>query len=103
MPTLEATLNRLAVTFTARDIMTGNLDLVCGANERDAAKKLDANPDFDVIPIQRDGRLTGYFQRENRSTKRRKPATRSMAHAPVVSALRAQVGKRSAKDVRARN
>lgn len=70
MPTLEATLNRLAVTFTARDIMTGNPDLVCGANDRDAARKSDANRDFDVIPIQRDGRLTGYFQRENRSTKR---------------------------------
>ena len=70
MPTLEATLNRLAVTFTARDIMTGNLDLVCGANEKDAASKLEANPDFDVIPIQRDGRLTGYFLRESRTMKR---------------------------------
>jgi len=70
MPSLEATLNRLAVTFTARDIMTGNPDLVCGVNDRDAASKSAANPDFDVIPIQRDGRLTGYFQRDNRSTKR---------------------------------
>ena len=50
--------------------MTGSPDLVSGTNDRDAASKSDANPDFDVIPIQRDGRLTGYFQRENRSTKR---------------------------------
>jgi hypothetical protein len=70
MPTLEATLNRLAVTFTVRDIMTGSPDLLCGANDRDAASKSTANPDFDVIPIQRDGRLIGYFERETRSRKR---------------------------------
>jgi hypothetical protein len=70
MPTLESTLNRLAVTFTVHDIMTGNPDLVCGANNRDAASKSDVNPDFDVIPIQRDGKLTGYFMRGTRSTKR---------------------------------
>jgi hypothetical protein len=44
--------------------MTGSPDLVCGANDRDAASKSTANPDFDVIPIQRDGRLIGYFERE---------------------------------------
>jgi hypothetical protein len=70
MPTLEATLKSPRCDLHGADIMTGNPDLVCGANERDAASKSEANPDFDVIPIQRDGVLIGYFERETCNKKR---------------------------------
>lgn len=74
MPTLEATLNRLAVAFTVRDIMTANTELVCGDGNGNAAKQSDANPDFDVITIRRNGRLTGYLERKSRSKKRITPS-----------------------------
>jgi hypothetical protein len=37
MPTLEETLNRLAITFAVRDIMTRGANLVCGVDEVQAA------------------------------------------------------------------
>ena len=70
MPTLEETLKRLAVTFTASDIMVPREQLVCGTSERAVAKLSLENPDFSVIPIQRRSQLTGYFERDSGKTKR---------------------------------
>jgi hypothetical protein len=69
MPTLEATLNRLAIAFTVRDIMTANTNLVCAADDAEAVRVSDNNPDFDVIPIRQDGSLIGYFERRSGKAK----------------------------------
>ncbi len=73
MPTLEETLKRLATTFNVRDIMIPNADLVCANDEEEAAVVSHNNPDFNVIPIRQDGKLTGYFERKSRSTKKIAP------------------------------
>jgi hypothetical protein len=74
MPTLEATLNRLAIAFTVRDIMTANVDLVCAVGDAEAGRVSDDNPDFDVIPVRQDGNLIGYFERRSRNAKRITPS-----------------------------
>lgn len=68
MPTLDETLERLATTFTVRDIMIPSSRLVCADNEEQAAVVSDANPDFNVIPIRREGKITAYFERTSRTT-----------------------------------
>ena len=65
MPHIEETLNRLATAFTVKDIMTPRNALVCAANDLQAARVSDDNPDYDVIPIRKEGRLTGYFERRS--------------------------------------
>jgi hypothetical protein len=55
MPTIEETLERLAVTFVVRDIMIPSESLVCAANPPEAAKASDGHPDFNVIPIRQKG------------------------------------------------
>jgi hypothetical protein len=70
MPTIEDTLERLAVTFVVRDIMIPSSSLVCAANKREAAKTSDGHPDFNVIPIRQKGKLTRYFDRDTRRTKK---------------------------------
>ena len=74
MPHIEETLNRLAVAFTVKDIMTPRAGLVCAVNDMQVARVSDNNPDYDVIPIQQEGTLTGYFERKSRRTKRITPA-----------------------------
>ncbi len=74
MPTLVETLERLATTFTVRDIMTPTTDLVCAPDEVQAIIVSDVNPDFDVIPIKQNGKLTGYFERSFRGTKKIAPS-----------------------------
>jgi hypothetical protein len=68
MPTHDETLTRLATTFTAKDVMIPSSRLVCSDDEEHAAVLSDANPDFNVIPIRRAGKITGYFERNSRST-----------------------------------
>jgi|HubBroStandDraft_2_1064218.scaffolds.fasta_scaffold00416_2 hypothetical protein len=70
MPHIDETLNRLAKEFTVKDIMTPRADLVCAPNERQALEVSHNNPDFDVIPIQKGGALTAYFERMPGKTKR---------------------------------
>jgi len=69
MPRIEETLNRLAIAFTVRDIMTPNAALVSAANEIQAGRVSKDYPDYDVIPIRREGTLTGYFERKTGRTK----------------------------------
>jgi hypothetical protein len=73
MSTLESTLSRLAISFTARDIMTANARLVCAISNVQAPKVSNDNPDFDVIPIRQDGNLISYFERKSGKTNRIKP------------------------------
>jgi hypothetical protein len=69
MPKLEETLKRLAITFTVRDIMIPVSDLVCAPDESQAVAVSAQYPDFSVIPIPHQ-KLTSYFERDSRSTKR---------------------------------
>lgn len=69
MPELDETLKRLATAFTVRDIMIPSSRLVCADDEEQAAVASDANPDFNVIPIRREGKITAYFERTSRITR----------------------------------
>lgn len=69
MPGLDETLKRLATAFTVRDIMIPSSRLVCADDKEQAAVVSDANPDFNVIPIRRDGKITAYFERTSRTTR----------------------------------
>lgn len=70
MPNLEYTLERLALTFTARDIMVPKEKLVCTSDEASAQRLVEEKPDFDVIPIEQNGRISAYLER---GFKRSKP------------------------------
>lgn len=63
MSEFESTLERLAMTFTVRDIMVPKEKLKCAGDEVSAQKLLEETPDFDVIPIERHGNLTAYLDR----------------------------------------
>jgi hypothetical protein len=67
MSVLDETLNRLATAFTVRDVMVPGSALVCANDEDQASGVSDANPDFNVIPIRSDGKVTGYFERNSRT------------------------------------
>jgi hypothetical protein len=43
--------------------------LVCADDEEQAAVVSDANPDFNVIPIRRESKITAYFERTSRTTR----------------------------------
>ena len=66
MPTIEETLKRLAVTFSARDIMVPEAGLTWAGDETEAACVSKDNPDFSVIPLRQNAKLTGYFLRDSR-------------------------------------
>jgi len=68
MPTLDDTLKRLATTFTVKDIMVPSCRLVCADSEEQARVVSEAYPDFNVIPIRREGKITAYFERNARTT-----------------------------------
>jgi hypothetical protein len=65
MASVQDTLNRLATTFTVRDIMVHVAELTCAENESDAASVSSEHPEFNVIPIRADGTLTAYFDRDS--------------------------------------
>ena len=53
--------------------MIPNADLVCANDEVEAVEVSHKNPDFNVIPIRQDGKITGYFERDSGSTKKITP------------------------------
>lgn len=65
METLTQTLERLAMTFTAKDIMVPKEELVCAPDEDSARRLLERYPDFDRIPIVENGRIKAYFDRRS--------------------------------------
>jgi hypothetical protein len=69
MPKIEETLKRLAVSFTARDIMVPVAGLTCAGDGVEAASVSKENPDFSVIPLRRNAKITGYFLRDTQTSK----------------------------------
>jgi len=70
MMPFDDVLERLALTFSARDVMVQMQDLVCAANEETAQEYLETYPDFDVIPIlNRKKEIVAYFERESGTAK----------------------------------
>lgn len=70
MHEVEAVLDRLALLFTARDIMTPHAQLVCGGTEHEARVLLHQHPEFDVIPILDAGIPIAYVRRGTVSMRR---------------------------------
>lgn len=69
MPTIEETLKRLAITFTARDIMVPEAGLICAGDGIEAARVSKENPDFSVIPLRQNSQLTAYFLRDSHTLR----------------------------------
>jgi hypothetical protein len=65
MEDLEHTLQRLAATFTVKDIMVPEERLTCGSSESSALRKLKEYAEFDVIPIRRKGNIRKYVDRDS--------------------------------------
>jgi hypothetical protein len=61
------TLDRLALTFTVRDIMVSKENLICATDSLSAEKILTKHPKFDVVPIIKDNKITGYMERNIKS------------------------------------
>lgn len=62
---LEDTLQRIARTFTVKDIIIPRELLVYAYDVQSARKKLKENPDYDVIPIMQLGAIFAYFERDS--------------------------------------
>jgi len=69
MPTTEETLKRLAITFAVRDIMIPEAGLTCAGDGIEPARVSKHYPDFSVIPLRRDAKLTGYFLRDSQTLR----------------------------------
>ncbi len=65
----ENSIQRLAQTFTVKDIMIPKYALISATNEETALKKLEEYPDFDVIPIVRYKKIVAYLQRGTNEIK----------------------------------
>ncbi|MBW1982951.1 MAG: hypothetical protein JRJ12_17265, partial [Deltaproteobacteria bacterium] len=70
METLTQMLERLAMTFTVKDIMVPRGELICASDKSSALKRLDEHPEFDVIPVIRKGKISAYLQRQSRQQQR---------------------------------
>jgi hypothetical protein len=62
MTHIEATLERLALAFGARDIMIPAGRLTCAEDEVGAREELERNPDFNLIPLRNDEALHAYLR-----------------------------------------
>jgi hypothetical protein len=60
----SGTLERLAATFTVRDVMVPKGRLVCGHDDDECRRLLDEHDDFNLIPLVTSDRLTAYVERE---------------------------------------
>ncbi len=70
MTNLFDTLQRLITSFVASDIMVPKDQIVSGENEEKALQLLNQNPQYDVIPVRKEGRLEGFLERGSIKTKR---------------------------------
>lgn len=69
MDDFSATLNRLSLTFTVKDIMTGMDQLVTAPDVEAARILLQREDSYDVIPIKKDGELKAYLERGKQKEK----------------------------------
>lgn len=61
----EKSLERLALTFNARDMMVAKKDLVCATDKETAQKNLIEHPDFDIMPIVNNSdEIVAYCERD---------------------------------------
>lgn len=63
MTDFQRTLEQLAQTFTAREIMVPKEGLVRGSDESQARRLLVKYSDFDMIPIPESGEIVSYLER----------------------------------------
>jgi hypothetical protein len=61
---IDSTLERLALTFTVRDIMVPRSSLVCGKSSEECFRLLHEHHDYNLIPLVTDSRVTGYVDRQ---------------------------------------
>lgn len=69
MPAYYHTLERLSMEFTIKDIMVPRERLVSAPDKTTATKRLEENPDFDVIPIEHNGIIHSYIERDSMQPK----------------------------------
>lgn len=69
MPRLEQTLQRLGLSFTVRDIMVPKERLVSASAEADAPRISEQNRDYNIIPIQDNGALVAFYERDAKSSR----------------------------------
>lgn len=81
------TLERLALAFTAQDIMVSKRGLLCAKDEVSARKLLEDNPDFDVIPIEQNGILSSYVERGSGQPKPICPPSVVSGNAPILDVV----------------
>ena len=62
-------LQRLALGFTVRDIMVPREGLTCAPDAGSAPQISAQHPDYNVIPIERNGRLTDFYDRDAHCTR----------------------------------
>src|SRR5438132_8529315 len=67
MVSYQRTLDGLARTFAVRDIMVLREHLVRGEDANDALRVLSECPDYDMIPVPREGEIMGFLERESKS------------------------------------
>src|SRR6059058_2794320 len=78
MADVEATLERLALTFGVRDVMIPEDRLICADDEADARRQLEHYPDYNLIPFRCDGALHAYLERGS-------PGPKSITVADLIS------------------
>lgn len=67
--TIEQTLRRLASQFTVRDIMVPVDKLVIAKTPENAYHLIEKHDDYNLIPIETEGKITGYIERNNLDLK----------------------------------
>lgn len=70
MTNLLDTLQRLIKSFVASDIMVVKDQIVSGENEEEALQLLNQKPQYDVIPLRKEGRLVEFLERGSIKSKR---------------------------------
>ena len=66
---MEQTLQRLANQFTVRDIMVPVEKLVKAKTPVEAHRLLDEYDDFNLVPVEASGKITGYIERNSPDLK----------------------------------
>lgn len=70
MTNLFYTLQRLTTSFVASDIMIRKDQIISAENEDKALQLLNQNPQYDVIPLHREGHLVAFLERGSVKSKR---------------------------------
>ena len=70
MTNLFDTLQRLITIFVASDIMVPKDQIISAENEDKALQLLDQNPQYDVIPLHKEGYLVAFLERGSVKPKR---------------------------------